>query len=102
VFLVILYCVNIGKDSRVLHRELESVMKIAADYGSGPLRKVLFKEFREEITAEEYRMASPSLERGNHQGGTAFGEAPDQGSDRGRGKERVVYGRKENRRGAVR
>jgi hypothetical protein len=99
---VFLQGVNIGEDAGVSHRQLEPVIKIATDDGSGPLREILLQELRKECTAEEDRVPTPPLECGEHQGGSAFDKSSDQGPNRVWREEGMVHGSEEDGGGFVR
>ena len=99
---VFLRGVNVGKDAGIYDRQLEPVIKIATDDGSGPLREILLQELPKEYTAEEDRVATPSLECGDYQGGSAFDKTSYQGPDRVRREEGVVHGSEEDGGGLVR
>jgi hypothetical protein len=88
---VILRSVQVGENARVFHRQLEPVIKIASDHGSGSLRKVLFQQLGKEYTAEQDRVPPPTLKRRDYQGWSALSETPDQGPDRLGREERVVH-----------
>ena len=99
---VILLGVNIGKDAGVIHRQLQSVIKIAPDDGSGSLGKVLLQEFWEHVSAEEDRVSPPTFESGDHQGRPTFDEPSYQTLNGGGRKKRVINRGEQNCRSMVR
>ena len=89
---ILLRGIDVRQDSRIIHRQLQALGKIAANYRSGAFWEVLFQKFGEKGPAEENWMSSPSIMGRDHHGRAGFFESRDESPDGRRGKERVVYG----------
>ena len=90
--------VEIGKDARVVHRQLESVIKISSDDGSGSLREIFLQKFGEKAPAEQDRVPPPPFERRDHERCAVGRKTLNQGPDRIRREERMVHrGEKDGR-----
>jgi hypothetical protein len=91
VFLVVIGCVDVGQDPGIVDWELEPLLKIAADHGSGSFREAGFQKLGKEIPTEEHGVAPPSLECRDDERSPGFPETTDEGLYRLRGEKGVVH-----------
>lgn len=88
---VIGWSVDVDENSRVVHRDLEPLRKIALNHAPSSVRQSVLQELGEEVTVKDDGMPSPTLV-GRCDDRCGFpGEGCKEGQDGSRKEERVIH-----------